>query len=91
NTTHEKVAYTIAVCQIILDSKQDSLMILESIIKYKLSRNLRKLENSEEFSLFDFDKEILSLEESEISEDSEKQNILIVTYLRKVVKILKIF
>ncbi|CAG8693378.1 5976_t:CDS:2, partial [Scutellospora calospora] len=72
DATQEKVAYAIAVCQIMLDSKQDSLIISESIIKYKLSRNLRKLENSEEFSPSDSDKETSSSEESEISEDSKK-------------------
>jgi hypothetical protein len=40
DATHEKVAYAIAVCQTMLDPKQDSLMISESIIKHKLSRNL---------------------------------------------------
>ena len=40
DATQEKVAYAIAVCQTMLDPKQDSLMISESIIKHKLSRNL---------------------------------------------------
>jgi hypothetical protein len=40
DATLEKVAYAIAVCQTMLDPLQDSLMISESIIKHKLSRNL---------------------------------------------------
>ena len=38
--TDELVAYTIAVCQVLLDSSQDSLTISESIVKHKLARNL---------------------------------------------------
>jgi hypothetical protein len=39
-TTNEKVAYAIAVCQTILDPKQENLTISESVIKNKLAKNL---------------------------------------------------